>query len=213
MRVSKLGPKTSAKLKTNSGARPSESQSLEASIGNQVRSLRKKHDMTVMDLATQSELSIGMLSKIENGGISPSLGTLQALAKALNVPIGTFFAKFDEKHDATYVRSGKGLQIERRGTSSGHLYQLLGHSVKSEIAVEPYLITLSDDADPYPIFQHEGVEFIYMLTGEVGYRHADKTYLLKKGDSLFFDASAPHGPEDLRKLPMTYLSIIIYPRD
>jgi transcriptional regulator with XRE-family HTH domain len=212
MRVSKLGPKTSEKLKTNSGARPSESQSLEASIGSQVRTLRKKHDMTVLDLATQSELSMGMLSKIENGGISPSLATLQALAKALNVPIGTFFAKFDEKHDATYVRSGKGLQIERRGTSSGHLYQLLGHSVKSEIAVEPYLITLSDDADPYPIFQHEGVEFIYMLTGEVGYRHADKTYLLKKGDSLFFDASAPHGPEDLRKLPMTYLSIIIYPR-
>jgi transcriptional regulator with XRE-family HTH domain len=213
MRLSKPGPKASAKLGTESGARPSESQSIEASIGSQVRTLRKKYDMTVLDLATQSELSIGMLSKIENGGISPSLATLQALAQALNVPIGTFFAKFDEKHDATYVRSGKGIQIERRGTSSGHLYQLLGHSVKSEIAVEPYLITLSDDADPYPIFQHEGVEFIYMLTGEVGYRHADKTYLLKKGDSLFFDASAPHGPEDLRKRPMTYLSIIIYPRD
>jgi transcriptional regulator with XRE-family HTH domain len=213
MRLSKLGPKSSAKLRTNSGARPSESQSLEASIGSQVRALRKRNDMTVHDLATQSELSIGMLSKIENGGISPSLATLQALARALNVPLGTFFAKFDEKHDATYVRSGKGLKIERRGTSSGHLYQLLGHSVKSDIAVEPYLITLSDDADAYPIFQHEGVEFIYMLTGEVGYRHADKTYLLKKGDSLFFDASAPHGPEDLRKLPMTYLSIIIYPRE
>lgn len=213
MRPGKLGPKSSARLKTESGARPSESQTLEAAIGSQVRALRKKNDMTVMDLAAQSGLSISMLSKIENGATSASLATLHALAQALNVPIGTFFAKFDEKHDATYVRSGKGLPIERRGTSSGHLYQLLGHSVKSDIAVEPYLITLSDDADPYPIFQHEGVEFIYMLTGEVGYRHADKTYLLKKGDSLFFDASAPHGPEDLRRLPMTYLSIIIYPRE
>jgi transcriptional regulator with XRE-family HTH domain len=213
MRQIKPGPKSIEKLKTVSGARPSESQSLEASIGSQVRALRKKNDMTVLDLATQSDLSIGMLSKIENGGISPSLATLQALAKALNVPIGTFFAKFDEKHDATYVRSGKGLQIERRGTSSGHLYQLLGHSVKSDIAVEPYLITLTDEADPYPIFEHEGVEFIYMLSGEVGYRHADKTYILKRGDSLFFDSKAPHGPEDLRKLPMQYLSIIISPRD
>jgi hypothetical protein len=212
MRPSKVGPKSTQRVGTESGARPSESQSLEAAIGNQVRILRKKNDMTVLDLATQSNLSIGMLSKIENGGTSASLATLQALARALNVPIGTFFAKFDEKHDATYVKSGKGLPIERRGTSSGHLYQLLGHSVKSDIAVEPYLITLSNDADPYPIFQHEGVEFIYMLTGEVAYRHADKTYLLKKGDSLFFDASAPHGPEDLRKLPMTYLSIIIYQR-
>src|ERR1700733_3859999 len=107
MRTNKAGPKPGTRIGTESGAQPSESRSLEASIGSQVRTLRKKHDMTVLDLATQSELSIGMLSKIENGGISPSLATLQALAKALNVPIGTFFAKFDEKHDATYVRSGR----------------------------------------------------------------------------------------------------------
>ena len=195
------------------GARASESQTLESSIGNQVRTLRKRADMTVMDLANQAGLSISMLSKIENGGTSPSLATLQALAQALNVPISTFFAKFDEKRDATYVRSGNGLLIERRGTRSGHQYQLLGHSVSSEIAVEPYLITLTDEADPYPVFQHEGVEFIYMLKGEVDYRHADKTYTLRKGDSLFFDAMAPHGPEVLRKLPMQYLSIIVYPRE
>ena len=195
------------------GARASQSQTLEAAIGNQVRTLRKKNDMTVMDLAHQANLSISMLSKIENGGTSPSLATLQALAQALNVPLSTFFTTFDEKRDATYVRSGKGLLIERRGTRSGHQYQLLGHSVSSDVGVEPYLITLTDEADPYPIFQHEGVEFIYMLSGEVGYRHADKTYTLKKGDSLFFDAAAAHGPEDLRKLPMQYLSIIVHPRD
>jgi transcriptional regulator with XRE-family HTH domain len=195
------------------GAQSSTSQSLEAAIGTQVRALRKRTDITVQDLATQAGLSISMLSKIENGQTSPSLATLQALSTALNVPLSTFFAKFDEKRDATYVRSGKGLLIERRGTRSGHQYQLLGHSVSSDVGVEPYLITLTDEADPYPVFQHEGVEFIYMISGEVGYRHADKTYVLKKGDSLFFDASAPHGPEDLRKIPMQYLSIIVYPRE
>jgi transcriptional regulator with XRE-family HTH domain len=195
------------------GARPSASQTLEAAIGTQVRDFRKKQGMTVGDLATQAGLSISMLSKIENGGTSASLSTLQVLARALNVPIGAFFAAFDEKSDATYVKSGQGLPIERRGTAAGHLYQLLGHSVKSKLLVEPYLITLTDEADPHPIFQHEGVEFIYMLKGEVGYRHADKTYLLKPGDSLFFDAKAPHGPEDLRKRPMQYLSIIVAPRE
>ena len=194
------------------GARPSGSQTLEASIGNQVRTLRKRGDMTVLDLANQAGLSISMLSKIENGGTSASLSTLQALAEALNVPISTFFATFDEKRDATFVRAGHGLLIERRGTRSGHQYQLLGHSVSSDIQVEPYLITLTSEADPYPVFQHEGVEFIYMISGEVGYRHADKTYTLKRGDSLFFDAMAPHGPEELRKLPMQFLSIIAYAR-
>jgi transcriptional regulator with XRE-family HTH domain len=195
------------------GARAAGGKSLEAAVGAQVRALRKRNDITVLDLATQAGLSISMLSKIENGQTSPSLATLQGLAAALNVPISTFFTKYDEKHDATYVKSGKGLLIERRGTRSGHRYQLLGHSVSSEVGVEPYLITLTDEADPYPVFQHEGVEFIYMLSGEVVYRHADKSYVLKKGDSLFFDSSAPHGPEDLRKLPMQYLSIIVYPRE
>ena len=39
-----------------------------------------------------------------------------------------------------------------------------------------------------------------MLSGEVTYRHADRSYLLQPGDSLFFDAEAPHGPEELRRL-------------
>jgi transcriptional regulator with XRE-family HTH domain len=195
------------------GARPAEGRTLEAVIGAQVRGLRKRNGMTVSELAGQSGLSIGMLSKIENGAISPSLATLQRVAQALNVPLSTFFVKFDEKRDASYVRSGKGLLIERRGSRSGHQYQLLGHSISSDVAAEPYLITLTEEADPYPVFQHEGVEFIYMVKGEVAYRHADKTYILRKGDSLFFDADAPHGPEELRRLPMQYLSIIIYPRD
>ncbi len=117
-----------------------------------------------------------MLSKIENGGTSPSLSTLQALARALNVPLTSFFADFEERRDCSYVRAGQGVLIERRGTKSGHRYELLGHSLSGDIVVEPYLITLSEDAEPYALFQHDGVEFIYMLTGKVVYRHADKLY-------------------------------------
>ena len=51
-----------------------------------------------------------------------------------------------------------------------------------------------------------------MLTGQVRYRHADRTYLMQPGDALFFDATARHGPEQLIETPMQYLSIIIYPK-
>ena len=61
-------------------------------------------------------------------------------------------------------------------------------------------------------FQHEGLELLYMLEGEVDYRHGDQVYPLKPGDSLFFDADAPHGPETLVKLPARYMSIICYPQ-
>lgn len=194
-----------------SGQSLSGPRTLEASIGLQVRKLRQVHDMTIGDVARISGLSTSMLSKIENGQTSASLATLGALANALNTPIATFFQAFDEKHDATFVKSGEGLTIDRRGTRAGHIYQLLGHSVRSDVRIEPYLITLQDNADTFPVFQHPGHEFIYMLEGDVTYRHADQTYRLAPGDSLFFDAEAVHGPEKLHALPAVYLSIIVSP--
>lgn len=184
---------------------------LEAAIGTQVREFRQKLDMTVVELAKVAGLSAGMLSKIEHGLTSPSLSTLQSLAKALHVPVTALFRRFEEERDASFVKAGEGLKIERRGTRAGHQYQLLGHTVGKSIGVEPYLITLTDRSDVFPIFQHSGVEFIYLLEGEVGYRHGNKTYLMQPGDSLFFDADAPHGPDELRKLPIRFLSIIVYP--
>jgi quercetin dioxygenase-like cupin family protein len=51
-----------------------------------------------------------------------------------------------------------------------------------------------------------------MLEGEIDYRHGDNVYSLEPGDTLFFDADAPHGPGKLTKLPAKYLSIISYPQ-
>jgi transcriptional regulator with XRE-family HTH domain len=186
--------------------------SLESAIGREVRDFRRKLNMTVAELATVAGMSTGMLSKIENGQTSPSLATLQELSKALQVPVTSFFRKFEEEQDATFVRAGQGLTIERRGTRAGHQYQLLGHSLSRDLAVEPYLITLTKDSDVFPVFQHDGIEFIYILEGEVGYRHGDRVYPLTPGDSLFFDSDVPHGPEELRKLPIRFLSVITYTR-
>ena len=184
---------------------------LELLVGAQVRALRQALGMTIAELATAASLSTGMLSKIENGQTSPSLTTLQALASALNMPLGSFFETFDQKREATFVKSGEGLTIERRGSAKGHKYQLLGHGVRSPVQVEPFLITLDEGSDAYPIFRHEGVEFLYMLKGEITYAHGDSTYVLKPGDSLFFDSGATHGPLELRTLPAVYLSVIVTP--
>lgn len=187
--------------------------SIEQAIGTQVRALRKRQDMTVAELAGQAGLSAGMLSKVENGAISPSLSTLQSLAAALNVPLTSFFSDFEQRQDVTYVKAGEGLTIERRGTKSGHQYQLLGHPFPGDFAYEPYYITLTKEAEAYSAFRHEGMEFVYILEGEVGYRHGHEVYPLKPGDSLFFSATTAHGPEDLRKLPLKFLSVIVYRRE
>ena len=201
------------KLMTGSGAPiKDDERTLEQAIGTQIRLFRKHYGLTVAELSGAAGISTGMLSKIENGQISPSLTTLQILAKALNLPMTSLFASFEEKRDCSYVIAGQGVLIERRGTKVGHQYRLLGHSLAGEVVVEPYLITLTEDAVPYTAFQHEGNEFIYMLTGEVVYAHADQTYHLRPGDAMLFDSGAPHGPKTLITVPMTYLSIITYVR-
>jgi len=196
------------------GRRDDREKVLEVAIGRAVRAHRRQHAMTVADLAAATGLSMGMLSKIENGNISPSLTTLQSLAHALGVPITAFFRGYEERRAAVHTPAGQGVDVQRAGTRAGHHYTLLGHlgANASGVVVEPYLITLSQDSDTFPTFQHEGIEMIYMLEGRVGYRHGDTLHDLAPGDTLFFDADAPHGPEDLRQLPIRYLSVICYPQ-
>lgn len=188
---------------------------LEVAIGREVRAFRRKQEITVAELSATTGLSIGMLSKIENGNTSPSLTTLQTLSNALSVPLTSFFRRFEEDRMAVHTKAGEGVELERDGTRANHQYNLLGHigSNASGVIVEPYLITLSDKADVFPTFQHGGIETIYMLEGEVDYRHGEEVYPLKPGDTLFFDADAPHGPDELVKLPARYLSVISYPQD
>lgn len=154
-----------------------------------------------------------MLSKIENGAISASLSTLQAISGVLQVPLSSLFASFEERQDCSYVPSGQGLTIERRGTKVGHVYQLLGHVLRGDVAVEPYLITLRENAAPHTSFRHSGVEFIFMLEGRIHYRHGSEIYALNPGDSLLFDSGAEHGPEAVTGEETRYLSIIVYPRE
>lgn len=216
MKIEAISPEMVTKLNqdphvTSAGERE---KVLEVAIGREVRSFRKQKEITVAELASMTGLSIGMLSKIENGNTSPSLSTLQTLANALSVPLTSFFRRFEEQRTAVHTKAGEGVELEREGTRAGHQYNLLGHigSNSSGVIVEPYLITLSEQSDVFPMFQHGGIETIYMLEGKVDYRHGDEVFSLVPGDTLFFDADAPHGPEVLVELPALYLSIICYPQ-
>jgi transcriptional regulator with XRE-family HTH domain len=194
--------------KSLAGQSDNELNELSTSIGRQVRDFRRQQGMTAVDCAKQANLSPAMLSKIENGNASPSLATLHSLSRALDVPLTGFFRRFEEQRDVCYTPAGQGVVIERRGSRVGHLYELLGHGIGRKVALAPHLVSLTDESEEFPLFQHAGIEFIYMLEGEVIYQHSDKKFQLQPGDSLFFDGDVPHGPSNLVKLPIRFLSII-----
>jgi transcriptional regulator with XRE-family HTH domain len=199
---------------TDAAANPVEQtavNSLERYIGNTIRELRHKHGLTIAEIADQTGISRGMLSKIENAQTATSLETLGKLAKALGISLSAFFRNYDVPGGgAQIVKSGEGMEVVRRGTKRGHTYHLLAYDQGPTKLFEPFLITMDDASEVFPTFEHLGVEFIYMLEGKIEYRHGQSTYLLEPGDALTFRGDIPHGPEKLVELPIRFLAIIHY---
>ena len=67
-----------------------------------------------------------------------------------------------------------------------------------------------EEHDPHPAPEHPGTEFIYLLRGELLYRHGRRSYALRPGDALTFRGDIAHGPLKLIRVPIRMLSIIIY---
>src|SRR6187549_474398 len=185
--------------------------SVSRQIGGTVKRLRNSLGLTLGEVAKRSGVSAGMLSRLENGDVSPSLETLAALTAALGIPLANLFTDIGKvRGGAQHVPKGQGLEVVRRGTRRGHTYHLLAADRGPRRAFEPFLVTLNDKSEVFPGFEHPGTEFIYLLEGSLTYRHGDETHLLKAGDALTFAGSVPHGPEKLLKTPIRMLSIIIY---
>jgi transcriptional regulator with XRE-family HTH domain len=185
--------------------------SVEHFVGRVVRENRTNQGLTIAELATQSGLSRGMVSKIENGQVSTSLESMVNIAQALGISMSTLFRNFEGREgSAQHVKAGKGMEVVRRGTTKGHTYHLLAYDQGPVKLFEPFLISMDDEAEVFPTFEHPGTEFIYMLQGKMEYRHGTRSYLLQPGDSFTFRGSVPHGPERLLKLPIKFITIIMY---
>src|SRR5688572_6553251 len=182
-------------------------------IGQQVRALRIASGASGGELACSAGVSSSMLSRIERGLVSPSVETLDRIATGLGVPVSRFFSDQSSRTDFSHVPAGRGILVDRVGAVAGYRYELLGHQLSGNLFVEPYLVTLLPEAEPYVIFQHPGVKFLHLLSGRVSYRYAAKVVKLGPGDSLQFDAKALHGIEAIEAGPVTYLSIVFTMRD
>jgi transcriptional regulator with XRE-family HTH domain len=182
-------------------------------IGHQVRALRIASGASGGELAINSGISRSMLSRIERGLVSPSVETLDRIANGLGVPVSRFFSDQTRRTDFSHVPAGKGILVDRVGAVAGYRYELLGHQLSGNLYVEPYLVTLLPEAQPYVTFQHPGVKFLHLLTGRVTYRYGAKVVKLAPGDSLQFDATALHGIETIDEGPVSYLSVVFTMRD
>lgn len=192
------------------GTEDGDDKALERVIAVRAREYRQSAGLSVGEMAQRTGISKAMLSKIENAQTSSSLTTLSRLARGLGVPVTALFRGMDDEREAVFVPAGHGARIVRRGTRVGHEYAQLGSLRGSHKRMDALLVTLTEQSEVFPLFQHAGTEIIYMLEGVMVYGHGKSSYTLCPGDALQFDGEAPHGPEKLVELPIQFLTVTAF---
>ncbi|TXR53161.1 helix-turn-helix domain-containing protein [Reinekea thalattae] len=188
--------------------------SLDRHVGIRLKRERLAEALKITDIAAISGISQGMISKIENAQVSPSLETIDKLCNAIGIPVAKLFSDYNlPDGGALFTKAGNGIEVVRRGTEKGHTYRLLGYQRGSHRHLEPFLVSIDDLSETFPTFSHPGEEFIYLLKGKLTYRVGNKMYEMTEGDSLAFNGELPHGPEKLTDVPIEILSLIYYSDD
>jgi transcriptional regulator with XRE-family HTH domain len=193
---------------------PAPHTSVEEQIGLRIRALRTLRAATLEQLAAEVKLTKGQLSKIENGKVSSPVSTLTRIAAALGVSPGHFFQTDGGQPRAVLVPKNARKTIVGRGSKLGHSYESLAFGLPFEKDFEPYLMRIDEkQIDPEQnIFKHPGHELLFMIKGEMDYRHSGTVYHLKAGDSLFFDGNVDHGPVRVYNPPVEFVCVISNPK-
>jgi transcriptional regulator with XRE-family HTH domain len=167
-----------------------------SAVGKTIKRIRKEHKMSLKDVAEKSNVTAGLLSKIENFRAIPSLPVLQSISAALDVNLVDLVREVNTNDGKPYIliRKGEG-DMEEREDSQGVSYELL---ITDSIS-NSYLRTVVVSVNP-GVFREQVVtdcwEIDYILSGEIIYQISDETVVLKEGDIIYYDGNFPHSMEN-----------------
>ncbi|PYQ05621.1 MAG: DNA-binding protein [Acidobacteria bacterium] len=158
-------------------------------IGEHIRRLRSDRGLSVRAFAARTGFSPSFISQLENGQVSPSLGSLQKIAEALGVTLGEFFVAAETGEEPLIVR----LQDRRRLDSTwtdAHI-EALGAMARSR-RLEPVLVIFGPGgkSGPHP-HAPAAEEFAFIIRGEVTLTLADEENVMVAGDAVTLPPQAP----------------------
>ena len=175
-----------------------------SNVAQRLHELRSERELSIRALADMSNLSVNTLSLIENGKTSPSVGTLQQLADAMQVPITAFFEVSTERKRVIFCKESQRPKITVEETDLEDL-----SSGISQSGVQPLVVTLKPTASSgTSSIVHTGHEFVYCLEGRVLYTIENQSYVLEPSDSLLFEANLLHRWENLDETPSKIILIL-----
>jgi transcriptional regulator with XRE-family HTH domain len=178
-------------------------------IGVRLRELRKSRSLTLDDLAERTEFTKSYLSKIENSKKIPPIASLTRICRALDTSMAALFddnprpgtldparggADRDTLDRYCVVRADERRTVIRGGTSFGYDFKSLAHRMPGK-HMEPFLFTYPETLVKEVHFEHEGEEFVFVISGRVRFFLGTEEIILEPGDSVYFDGTLPHRGE------------------
>lgn len=156
-------------------------------IGEKIKDLRIKNNLTQEELANRSELSKGFISQLERDLTSPSIATLMDILECLGTNLKDFF---NDAVEEKIVFTKDDVFVKVDSEQANEISWIVPNSQKN--MMEPIIMKLepggkSDTYDP-----HEGEEFGYVLNGRVRIHVGQRVFKAKKGESFYFKPFISH---------------------
>ena len=179
-------------------------------VGRNVRALRQQRRMTIDALAAAAGISRGTVIQIETARGNPSIATLVSLAAALRVGVASLVDG-----------DGEPRVVVRRGAEAATLWSsAAGSSAVFRIGTDPPdVVELWDwtlqpgdgfDGEAHPMGTQE---VLSVLSGRLGLRVGATEQHLDTGDTVLFQAHAPHRYSGIGDGPVRFVMVVLQPGD
>jgi DNA-binding transcriptional MerR regulator/quercetin dioxygenase-like cupin family protein len=157
----------------------------QAHPGQRFRRLRTRRGLSLAQVARATGVSVGFLSSLERGQMRSSIATLRRIARFYRTNILSLFETAGE-----HPRLVRPAQRKILETTPDVRMELLAWG---NTAMEPHLFRVKPGGGSGESYSHEGEEFLHILRGDFEiWLDRKEHYLLKPGDSLYFESSTPH---------------------
>ncbi|WP_373599352.1 helix-turn-helix domain-containing protein [Paraclostridium bifermentans] len=172
-------------------------------IGEKISHIRKQKSLSIRDLAKLADVTPSLLSQLERGLSNPSLNTIKAISKALDVPLFTFFIDEVDNKELIVRKDNRKKVIFPKNNDI--VFEVL--SPESANSVEFAIVNLVKNSTiSNELMSHKSIELAYVLEGKVKIYIENDEFILESGDSVTIPPGTNHRWEN----PFNELARIIF---
>lgn len=176
-------------------------------IGERLKGLREALDIPTKEIADLCGISEEQYLEMESGESELSVSNLQKISRKYGIALDVLMFG-EEPHMCSYflTRSGTGMSVERQ---KAYKYQSLAGGFRGRKA-DPFIVIVEPKPADAPLETntHMGQEFDMVWEGRLELTIGGKKLILEPGDSIYFDATQPHGMRALDGKAVRFLAII-----